>query len=432
MRGRGFSYTADWQLHEEVIDDDADSDTDRRAQYVWGPRYIDDAVLRREDRDDDGYYDECIRYYLTDVQFSVMATIDETAAIVERVNYTPYGIARHHRLADLDGDGDTDGDDETILTGNYGDIYDMPNWVFGLGDLDRDGDVDSTDWAIWNADDGGTTLDDGELSLPFDDAGSEDNVIGFDGYVFNAETQHYKVRWRDYEPPLGRWVERDPAGFIDGSNLYQFVSSQPTLANDPRGLCQAAPGAPCPLPAVSPAKIPVVWPDGYAPYPDPLNVTPSPQEASCCSRFRHSSGHAQVICCGQKKIICVWNPSGLRSPVPRRRIQDEAWRKGYDRGTNLADECIVRHERRHVTQPRYSCDGRPDGPMPDPAKGTPDHVLNRCEHCQILRAHLGCVNRALKSCKTAGCRYVLEREQGRVRRIKRDTCRGVGGSQDPL
>ena len=51
-------YSSDWQLLEERIDDDLASGTiDRHVQYVWGPRYIDDIVLHRQDEDVDGYED---------------------------------------------------------------------------------------------------------------------------------------------------------------------------------------------------------------------------------------------------------------------------------------------------------------------------------------------------------------------------------------
>lgn len=39
-----------------------------------------------------------------------------------------------------------------------------------------------------------------------------------------------------YSPSLGRWVQQDPTGYVDGMNLYQYVASQPVVAVDPRGL----------------------------------------------------------------------------------------------------------------------------------------------------------------------------------------------------
>jgi RHS repeat-associated protein len=50
-----------------------------------------------------------------------------------------------------------------------------------------------------------TALAAGELSTA-----DEDNVIGYAGYVFNRELRTYTVRYRMYDPELGRWLTRDP------------------------------------------------------------------------------------------------------------------------------------------------------------------------------------------------------------------------------
>ena len=41
---------------------------------------------------------------------------------------------------------------------------------------------------------------------------------------------------RYYSPALGRWVTPDPAGFIDGPNLYAYVHNRPLSLLDPYGL----------------------------------------------------------------------------------------------------------------------------------------------------------------------------------------------------
>ena len=35
------------------------------------------------------------------------------------------------------------------------------------------------------------------------------------------------TRYRNYHPTLGRWIERDPAGYLDGPNLQAYVSGAP-------------------------------------------------------------------------------------------------------------------------------------------------------------------------------------------------------------
>jgi len=42
-------------------------------------------------------------------------------------------------------------------------------------------------------------------------------------------------RNRYLDPRTGRWVQRDPAGYVDGTNPYQYVGSQPTVAVDTSG-----------------------------------------------------------------------------------------------------------------------------------------------------------------------------------------------------
>jgi hypothetical protein len=84
---RRMFYSANWQMIEEQVDDDwtleGPNDIERTIQYVWGPRYIDDIVLRRIDPDNNGEYGryEPKYYHLTDAQFSTVAIIDGAARL---------------------------------------------------------------------------------------------------------------------------------------------------------------------------------------------------------------------------------------------------------------------------------------------------------------------------------------------------------------
>ncbi|NNM87490.1 MAG: RHS repeat-associated core domain-containing protein, partial [Phycisphaerae bacterium] len=62
------------------------------------------------------------------------------------------------------------------------------------------------------------------------------NEIIFCGYRYDAETQLYYVRNRTYNPPLGRWIQRDPIGYMVGTNLFEYVYGMPTIQLDPDGL----------------------------------------------------------------------------------------------------------------------------------------------------------------------------------------------------
>jgi RHS repeat-associated protein len=234
-------YSANWQLLQEFIDDDSTfpsggagqaalaGDNERRMQYLWGPRYIDDIVLRRLDGNADGDYSDSgtdkVYFHCTDAMFSTVEVLDDAAVTLERVSYDPYGQARWHKRADCAiGEGGANIDDLNTVTGHWGSVP-------AAGDVTRDGNVNIDDLnAVNNTWGAGLAL--GKLSLT-------DNQIGWDGYVFNAECDTdgmYTVRHRHYKPGLGRWIERDPALTIDGLNLYQFADSRPVLLHDSFGL----------------------------------------------------------------------------------------------------------------------------------------------------------------------------------------------------
>src|SRR5208282_3610921 len=58
-------------------------------QNVWGPRYIDDLVLR--DRSVSGMLDER-RYGMQDANWNMVAICDTSGAVQQRYNYTAYGV----------------------------------------------------------------------------------------------------------------------------------------------------------------------------------------------------------------------------------------------------------------------------------------------------------------------------------------------------
>jgi len=77
------------------------------------------------------------------------------------------------------------------------------------------------------------------------------------GYVFAPETRTYLVRHRWYLPPLGRWGQRDPVGYIDGMSLYLYGFAAPADYSDAFGLASACP--PCLSICCTPNADPPVW-----------------------------------------------------------------------------------------------------------------------------------------------------------------------------
>ena len=60
--------------------------------------------------------------------------------------------------------------------------------------------------------------------------------IGHQGLLLDKEFGLYYNRARYLNPRLGRFMQRDPAGYVDGMSLYEYVHSTPILALDPIGL----------------------------------------------------------------------------------------------------------------------------------------------------------------------------------------------------
>jgi len=175
LETRHFYYSAAWQVIEERVDTSTAAD----RQFIWGIRYVDDLVLRDRDATTGGDLgtsgsglDERL-YALQDANYNVTALADTSGTVVERFAYQGYGTPK---------------------------VLD-PNWS---DDLNNQSDF------------GWETL--------------------FAGYRYDADTGLYHVRNRYYHAQLGRWLTRDPLGYVDGMSLYEYVRSSPVDLLDPFGL----------------------------------------------------------------------------------------------------------------------------------------------------------------------------------------------------
>ena len=64
------------------------------------------------------------------------------------------------------------------------------------------------------------------------------NAYMFTGREYDAETGLYNYRARPYSPLLGRFIGRDPIGYLAGDpNIYRCVRNKPLTNTDPTGLC---------------------------------------------------------------------------------------------------------------------------------------------------------------------------------------------------
>ena len=153
----------------------------RRRQGVnhgvrkWGPRYGHAPILRWRDGNTDGDLSDegdSTLYYGADANFNVTALVDTSGAAVERYLYEPYGKV-------------------TVLD---------PDWS-----ADEDGQPDFA------------------------------NELLFTGHRLDGESGLYYALHRHYHPTLGRWVSRDPKGYVDGMGLYEYVQSAPIWRYDLEG-----------------------------------------------------------------------------------------------------------------------------------------------------------------------------------------------------
>jgi RHS repeat-associated protein len=181
-----------------------------------------------------------VAFQLTDAQFSVIAvaTPGKPGVVIDRIAYSAYGEATRTLRSDVNGDGFVDKDDYNgVIRPRNGAAIGTAAYLVEA-DLDRDGKVAQSDYDIAIADDGKSSSGGvGEAGLF---AKGVRNGVGYCGYMFNDESGLYTVRFRSYSPTLGRWLERDPAGYVDGMGLYEYVRGGPIAAVDPWGL-QAAP-----------------------------------------------------------------------------------------------------------------------------------------------------------------------------------------------
>jgi RHS repeat-associated protein len=110
-------------------------------------------------------------------------------------------------------------------------------------------------------------------------------IYGFQGGRCDACRGLFSFQRREYDPTLGRWMQQDPAGYVDGKNLYQALLGAPTEFDDMTGL-EAQPagantysnGSPTIQSATPSASPPTTQPS--PPSASPPTTQPSPPSAS--------------------------------------------------------------------------------------------------------------------------------------------------------
>jgi RHS repeat-associated protein len=217
-----------------------ESDASAKESFVYhtpgnsgygGSGYIDDVILRDRDHNSgwtsagDGTLEQR-RYYCQNWRHDVVALIKSDGKIAERDRYLSYGTPFGSPLADATFDGTVSAADTTQVNADWGANYHVRS------DFNLDGAVGAADSAEVTAN-SGKTLGWGTLT----DSTNVGNRKGYSGYENDiAISKLYHVRYRALHTELGRWMRRDPMGYVDGPHLLAYGKSNPPFLTDSFGL----------------------------------------------------------------------------------------------------------------------------------------------------------------------------------------------------
>lgn len=97
--------------------------------------------------------------------------------------------------------------------------------------------TDHIGWPIFSTDAEGTKVWEASY-LPFGGVHvsiGANSTLRFPGQWFQTETWLHQNWMRDYDPTLGRYLQADPLGLVDGANVYGYALQNPGRYTDLRG-----------------------------------------------------------------------------------------------------------------------------------------------------------------------------------------------------
>ncbi|MDP1662881.1 MAG: hypothetical protein Q8L55_13280 [Phycisphaerales bacterium] len=257
-----------------------------------GSSYIDKVVFRDRDTNADGGRDER-RYYLQNWRNDVVALITTTGAWVERYRYDAYGRPESYSVADIAGSGGGGGGPNGLVTSTDSAAYSATGAVSWKNDLGSSGGslvpdnvVNATDdLAAFNVyyaagNNGGL----GQISDTAIDnrkglAGYEfDPILAGDGAIDGTGVPLYHVRNRVLNSYSGKWMQKDPMGYHDSMDLYEYCGSDALDLGDALGLAMSTLGSagcsPCSGRNVALLSQPINTPDAVGPGLSPSRLGP--------------------------------------------------------------------------------------------------------------------------------------------------------------
>jgi RHS repeat-associated protein len=252
-----YLYDADWNLLEEIIFvDEANPTTannDFVRQSIWDPTSTNELVQTRFMQRDSGTG-------VYSIPFPIWAATDRRRDVVAlhynfgsgamghtRVRYSAYGVPEPVLTGDLNHDGLLNNDDRVelalIRASEPTGVVTMPDldWTPDA-DLNFDGAIDETDASMLtnlvNA--GASPSEVGDLWGQGGTSAWRGVAIGYAGMLYDRQAGAFLMRNRWHSPTLGRFLSRDPAGYVDGMSLYAYVSGNPLKYWDPFGLAECS------------------------------------------------------------------------------------------------------------------------------------------------------------------------------------------------
>jgi RHS repeat-associated protein len=207
-------------------------------QYIWDPTAQDELIQVRRTTTPGSTEFTQSDWILTDRNRSVIGMIPSgasgapTSASTDsgaRTRYTAYGRPTLQARGDADHSDATDFNDYNAILGAWNKPIGHADYAASV-DLDHSGLIDFNDISALLATWGSTAVP--GASAP----ALRPCSIAYTGALWDPVAQMSLMRNRWQDPSLGRFITRDPAGYVDGMSLYLYSRGNPLGWWDPWGL----------------------------------------------------------------------------------------------------------------------------------------------------------------------------------------------------
>ena len=248
------------------------------------------------------------RYYCQNWRGDVVALTKSTGVPLEYVRYSSYGEPTVYPVADLNMDGAVTSTDQTIWNQLAAGTASASAYT---RDIDFDGAYASGggDAALFSESYSANSGKSGKGKVSTDAVA---NRVGYAAYQWDPTIAAFHVRYRVYKPEIGRWTRRDPLGYFDSTDLFEYAQSRPYSVVDTLGLAGSSGLGGC---AAKRAKLRLpMYPNQSEP---PFSIqTPINFVVICCRPIKNVPGvftHCELSSTGSCNSL---GNQGWDPPVP--------------------------------------------------------------------------------------------------------------------